>query len=297
MEKNMNKSLSETDVSSMDQGVCATPQRAFISRIKRKREDEEDFMAEFLKFKEEIRELISSLRTSQGDELKKIAPTLTDIQKTNINIESSIAFLSQQNEEYKKSIEKLQIQAQEDRKYIAVLEEKMEDMQKSMRKTSFEMKNVPKAKNETKEDLIDMATTLSKTIGCDLNKTDIKDIYRVHGKKEGVSNTPIIVETSSTLIKNDILKMSKAFNIKHKSKLCAKHLGIPTSVDSPIYITENLTAKASRLHFLGRDLVKSKMYKFCWTSYGKVYVRKDEISPIILIKSEMQVQQLFNSGK
>lgn len=139
-----------------------------------------------------------------------------------------------------------------------------------------------------------MVTTLSNNIGCTLSRNDVKDIYRVRGKKEGMSNTPIIVETSSTLLKNDILTMSKTFNAKHKAKLCAKHLGLRTSEDTPIFITENLTAKSARLHFLGRDLVKSKLYKFCWTSYGKVYIRKDENSPVIMLQNEMQIQQLFN---
>ncbi|KAG7296506.1 hypothetical protein JYU34_020280 [Plutella xylostella] len=83
-----------------------------------------------------------------------------------------------------------------------------------MRKASFEIKNVPKVKNETKQDLIEMVTTLSNNIGCTLSRNDVKDIYRVRGKKEGMSNTPIIVETSSTLLKNDILTMSKTFNAK-----------------------------------------------------------------------------------
>lgn len=87
--------------------------------------------------------------------------------------------------------------------------------------------------------------------------------------------------------------MSKTFNIKHKTKICTQHLGLRLGVDSPVFVTENLTAKSARLHFLGRDLVKSKSYKFCWTAYGKVYVRKDEKSPIILIKNESQIQQLM----
>ncbi|KAG7295645.1 hypothetical protein JYU34_021925 [Plutella xylostella] len=291
----MNKSLSETDITTMDKNYCETPTTStFVStRIKRKRE-EEDLTMEFSKFKEEIKELISSLTIPQENELKKIAPTLSEIQKSNRNIENSIAFLTAQNEEYKKSIQKLETQAQEDRKYISLLEEKVEDLQKGMRKASFEIKNVPKVKNETKQDLIEMVTTLSNNIGCTLSRNDVKDIYRVRGKKEGMSNTPIIVETSSTLLKNDILTMSKTFNAKHKAKLCAKHLGLRTSEDTPIFITENLTAKSARLHFLGRDLVKSKLYKFCWTSYGKVYIRKDENSPVIMLQNEMQIQQLFN---
>ncbi|XP_013173848.1 PREDICTED: uncharacterized protein LOC106122445 [Papilio xuthus] len=241
-----------------------------------------------------MKELIISRTSFQEDELKKIAPTLLEIQQSNRNIESSIAFLSAQNEEYRKKIEKLERQAQEDKKYVTLLEEKIEDIQKSMRKTCFEIKNVPKKDKESKEDLIEMVTNLTKNIGCDVDKNHIKDIYRVRGKKDGARNTPIIVETTSTILKNDILKMSKSFNIRHKTKICAQHLGLRNGEDVPVYVTENLTPKSARLYFLARDLVKSKSYKFCWTAYGKVYVRKDENSAIILISNESQIQPLIN---
>lgn len=296
MESAMNKSVSESNLLIETPDVTVSPSTFVSTRNKRKRGNE-DFSTEFAAFKEEMKNLIISLTAKNGEELTKIVPTLADIQQSNRNIENSIAYLTAQNEEYKNKIEKLEHQAQEDRKYIVILEDKLEDLQKGMRKTSFEVKNVPKKENETKEDLIEMITCLSKSISCELNKSDIKDIYRVRVRKEGTRNTrtPIIVETTSTILKNDFLKMSKAFNIKHKSKITAKHLGFHTETDTPVYISESLTAKSARLYFLGRDLMKSKGYKFCWSAYGKVYIRRDENSPIILLKNELQVQKLFQT--
>lgn len=138
-----------------------------------------------------------------------------------------------------------------------------------------------------------MVICLSETINCQISKKDIKDIYRVRGKKPDHKNAPIIVETHSALLKSDFLKMAKAFNIKNKTKLCAKHLGLKSREDTPVFLSEHLTAKGSRLHYLARDLARSKEYKFCWTSYGKVYVRKNEQAPIILIRSEQQAHQLL----
>lgn len=219
---------------------------------------------------------------SQNLEFQKNANTLKEIQKTNDNIENSITFLAAQNKEFQEKIEKLEGQIKEDRKYISVLEDKIEDMQKDRRKANLEIKNVPRKTSEAKDDLIDMVISLSNTVGCQMVKSDIRDIYRIRGKKDDIQNTPIIVETTSTLLKTDVLKMCKAFNNKHKSKLCAKHLDFRRFEDTPIFVSEQLTAKASRLYFLARDLVKSQSYKFCWTAYGKVYVRKEENSRIIL---------------
>lgn len=90
-----------------------------------------------------------------------------------------------------------------------------------------------------------------------------------------------------------MLKMCKSFNIKNKSKLRAKHMGFKKEEETPVYISEQLTAKGARLHFLARDLAKSNKYKYCWTAYGKIFVRKDENSAVIQITYEAQVQHLF----
>lgn len=204
-----------------------------------------------------------------------------------------MAHLTTQNEELKHKIDSLEDRSREDREYIVFLEDKLDDLQLLSRKTNFEIKGVPKKESETKQDLIEMVVSLSETVNFKINKTDIKDIYRIRGKKPEHKNTPIVVETSSVLLKTDFLKMAKTFNIRNKTKLCAKRLGMKSHADTPIFLSENLTPKASRLHYLARDLAKSKGYKFVWTSYGKIYVRKNEQSPIIMIKTEQQVHKLL----
>lgn len=67
-----------------------------------------------------------------------------------------------------------------------------------------------------------------------------------------------IIETSSTFLCNNILKQCKFFNMNGSEKLSSKHLGLTSVVITPIYVSEQLTAKASRLCFLGRgrDVVR-----------------------------------------
>lgn len=98
-------------------------------------------------------------------------------------------------------------------------------------------------------------TCLAKNVSSKITVTDIKDVYRVQGKNDNISNTPIVVETNFILLKADVLKKSKPFNVQHKAKLCAKHLGFGTDVDTPIFISEQLTSKGCRLHFLHETLL------------------------------------------
>lgn len=266
----------------------STPPNYVFSRDKKV--DSSDFNA----FRDEIRTLISSMFTAQDIELKKISQPLQDIQQSNQKIEASVSTLIAQNEDFKKKIHQLELQAQEDKNKIILMEEKIEFLEMNNRKSSFVIKNVPYAPNETKEYLIDLVLCLASTIGITISKSNLSDIYRVKAKSGASLNSPVVVETTSVLIKTEILRSCKSFNIKNKTKLCAKHLGMRKNEDCPVYVAEHLTTKGSRLMFLARDLIKSTSYKFCWTSYGKIYVRKDENSPVILIKTEAQIQGLFN---
>lgn len=292
MDRSPDKCASDPNINRIGDGAAELTSRS-IRLTKRRREP--DLEPQLEKLKEEMKLMITDLLSVQSTELKKISPTLIEIQQTNKHIEETVDFLTTQNEELKRKIEQLEGQAKKDREYIVLLEDKMENMQRSSCKTSLEIKNVPKSSNETKDHLIGMVLNLAKTTECNISVTDIRDIYRIKSKKDQ-SNTPIIVETSSTFKKIDLLQKCKLLNSKRKEKLCAKHLGLTNNPDSPVYISEQLTPKGSRLFFLARDLAKSRGYKFCWTSYGRVYVRKNENSAVILISDERQVHGLL-SGK
>ncbi|KAJ0178431.1 hypothetical protein K1T71_006254 [Dendrolimus kikuchii] len=288
----MDRSLSNPELHAQAAQIQKKTPPIFVTkRLKKKREDE--INSEKYNFEEDLKAMITSLMASQNEEIRKNSNILNEIKQSNYSIEKSVSYLTSQNEELKKKIEQLETQVKDDKKYITILEDKIEDIQKSSIKTNFVLKNVPKLQSESKEDLISMTLSLAESIGCTFGKADIRDIYRIRPKKADAPNSPIVVESSSTLIKQDFLKLTKAFNVKHKNMLRAKHLGMRKSEDTPVFVADHLTAKGSRLYFLARDLIKSKTFKFCWTAYGKVYIRKDENARIILIKNEAQIQQLL----
>lgn len=288
----MDRSASESEINQMVQEDNKTPPNYVFRRAKRSREDI-SIGEQLDDFKKEIKEMMDFFLNKQKNETQAMWTTLKEIQQSNTNIENTITNLMLQNQDLEKKISLLESQAKEDRKYITFLENKIEDIEIGSRKSNFVLKNVPKIGSETKEDLINMVMTLSQNINCTLAKYDIKDIYRVRAKTSDNQNMPIIVETGSTLLKNEIMKMGKTFNIKYKTKLCCKHLGFKTQEDTPVFLSEHLTPKGSRLHFLARDLTKSGAYKYCWTAYGKVYVKKDDHAPTIIIRNEQQIHQLI----
>ncbi|KAL0878789.1 hypothetical protein ABMA27_003315 [Loxostege sticticalis] len=289
MESELNRTKSDSHIYTTPGRDTITPPNYVAFRSKRCREDLED--ERFEKLKEDM---MSALQTMMQNEFKKINPLLQDIKKTNQSIEESMSFLAAQNEELKKRLDRLECESKKDKEYIMLLEDKLEDVKRENQKGHFEIKNVPQIKpTETKDDLVKIVLCLSQTIDCSLTEKDITDVYRIRAKREPTKNTPIIVETSSAILKSTVLQKCKAHNIKNKEKLRAKHLGFKTNEDTPIYVSEQLTSKGARLYFLARDLAKTKSYTFCWTSFGRVYVRKTTDSPVILIRNEAQVHNLM----
>ncbi|KAJ2941188.1 hypothetical protein O0L34_g3684 [Tuta absoluta] len=282
----MNKSYSDPE----DVPTGSTP-HIFDNNRRHKRRREDDLCSlkeEFSSFKEEIRNMIKN----QEAVSRKDSLVLKEIQQSTHNIENSIAFLSDQAKEFEKKITFLEKKQKDGYDQLAKLENKIEDMQRETLKTNFIIKNVPKSSQETKEDLVKMVSELSTVIGCPIRNEDIKDIHRVREKKDSPRDMPIIVETNSTILRNNVLKACKSHNLKYSEKLRAKHLGLQTSRETPIYVSEHLTSKANRLFFLGRDLINSTSYTYCWSSYGKIYVRKNSQSQKILLHNESQIEQI-----
>lgn len=289
----MNRSQSDSNIRALEHNI--TPPNYVAFRSKRCRDDLED--EKFESFKQEMITAFNLMMQKQENEFKNFKPILEDIKKTNEKIENTVSFLAEQNEEIRKRIERLEGENKKDKEYIAILEDKLEDVKRENQKGNFELKNVPKVQpKETKEDLIKMVLCLSKSIDHPICEKEISDIYRIRAKKEATKNSPIIVETNSSLLKTTVIQKCKAYNIKNKDKLRAKHLGFKTNEDTPIFISEHLTPKGARLHFLARDLAKVKSYQFCWTSFGRIYVRKTTESPIILITNEAQINYLMHQA-
>lgn len=270
-----------------------SPPPDFVSTRNKRPRNAEVSAEQFTTFKNEMKDLITQLITEQKKDFSSISNNLKELKESNTNIVNSISFLTSQNSEFQTKISTLEEQSRKDRDYIYILEEKIEDLSRSSRKSCVEIKNVPIKPQESRLDLINMTLNISRTIQLDIKDQDISDIFRLRNRKEPGKNSTVVVELRSPIQKSDFLKKAKEFNVRSKTRLQAKHLGFTANEDQPIFVSEQLTPKAARLFFLARDLAKSKHYKYCWTSFGRVFVRKDDQSKTTQIQNEAQVQHLM----
>ncbi|KOB69925.1 Uncharacterized protein OBRU01_16125 [Operophtera brumata] len=289
------QSASDTDsLSVASDGV----QRA--SRSKRnKRTHGENPGDAFVTFQAEMRDMFIAFTAKQDTRFDAIENRIkselksqsSDLRSSYLNIEKSMEFMSVQLTSVETKITILEQERKDMARCITRLEDKIDSIERESNKTCVEIRGVPKKQRETKKDLSQLIQNSFKFVELDFEPTLLRDAYRLPSKQDQAVAT-VVAEFSNTFIKADFLTKIKIYNRSHpRDQLKASILGL-NDVNSPIYISDHLTPKMRRIHYLARELAKSKEYAFCWTSNGRVYVRKSEGQPYVCIKSESQVDEL-----
>lgn len=223
--------------------------------------------------------------------IKDLKAQSTTIQSSNSEIIKSIDNVTQQISLMQGKIDFLESKRQVMSEDLAKLEEKVERVERCTLKTSIEIRQVPKTPKESKDHLYTCLKTLSSSIDLPFEKALVRDIFRLPSKTTDTKST-VVVEFVSTLAKLNFLHLAKKKN--QLTRLSSKDLGIAGD-QGPIFISEHLTAKARRLHYLAREVAKSCQYAFCWTANGQVFLRKDEGGPHIIVKTETQLDNIKNN--
>lgn len=249
-------------------------------------------------FREEIKEMISDWISQQNLRLGNLEKNLSQlnehscgIKASNNGIEKSLEDISIQMKDLDRKMDMLEGERKNTRAKIAELEERSESLERFVRKTSIEIRGVPKKKKERKEELLSMVTSLIKTTGIEYSPYDIKDIYRLPSKENATTST-IVTEFSNNFFKEKFLSSAKQFNSTQRGRqLNTRHLGLD-GPEMTLFISEHLTPKAKRLHFLARDFARTEQFQYCWIANGRVFLRKKEGEKYTVVKNENTFQQL-----
>lgn len=243
---------------------------------RRKRSETDDFS------KREILHLFSSLKEDQDAKFSAILNSVQDV-KTAINV------MSQKYEETLERLNVLEVEKKASDTKIAFLEHKVEFLERQSRGTSIELRNIPQETNETKEDLRNLLKKTSESLDVLLYNSDVKDVYRINTKS---GNKPLIADFTTVFKRDEFLSAVKKYNKEHETtKFNTGSLGI-SGPNKPVYISENLIQKDRRLFFLAREFVRNSEYAFCWTSFGRIFIRKSEGTPPVRITCENDIDSL-----
>ena len=248
-----------------------------------KKEQEERFS----KFSSDQKSTLSTLVT----ELAEVKRQNIDIQKSNNEIEKTMTFISKQYDDMVMDLQSLKKENQAQNDYIQSLELKIQDFKQLSRTSSIEIRNVPPKDNETVLDLSTIIGKVGAVVNLPLIDTQLRDTYRLPGKAGTIR--PIIAEFANVQIKNQLLSCLRNYNKNspNDSRLNTTTIGLPGD-RRPVYVAEYLPASSRKLFYQAREFAKQMEYKFCWTSNGSIFIRKEQGSKQILIRSEKTLEGL-----
>lgn len=238
----------------------------------------------------EVRSMFSELKLQQEHKFDYLTGTINTVIEQNEEIKHSVEFMSQQYDEMLTKMNHLETQNAEYKKQIKSLESKLELMEKNSRLSAIEIRNIQKTKQENKQTLCGIIKGIGSLVSpqnC-IQESEIRDIFRT-------KSDAIVVDFTTITRKETLLHKIKEHNKSRREQKDTQLNTQQLNLEGPsrtIYVSEYLTHKAKRLHYLAREYVKNKQLFTAWTSYGKVYVKKKEGLPAQRIDEEKDLHMI-----
>lgn len=300
------KSLSTSESNTNIEKESPPPYVTFRKRLNQSTiSDEPNRLHSNNAFETTVIDILSDIQNQQKQQFKLLTKDIEEIKAQNIEIKKSqtelykiTQHLSSGFDDLKARTESLERKLENHEKSLIKtstdntiqvndLENTVENLQRQLRAKSLEVRNIDYEKEENLPNLIKNLFTV---VGQENNYTKIVDVYRLPSKDPYKKS--IVVEMPSESLKLELLKAVKIYNVKNINEpLSTKTLNKQGSTKT-IYVSNYLTPLAAKLFYQGRELKRKYNYKFCWIRHGKVYIKKNDISPAVLLKSEEQLDHL-----
>ncbi|KAI5651393.1 hypothetical protein NE865_00637 [Phthorimaea operculella] len=167
---------------------------------------------------------------------------------------------------------------------LDAIEDGLNEKEQWSRMSNVEIKGVPQSKNEN---LFDVVAALGKKIQYPIQKTQLSFVTRIP-TRDSKQTKPIIVCFNNRYVKEDFIAAAR-ISMK-ESPMTASALGFSGS--DRIFVNDHLTARNKTLLTKAKKLKEEKGFQYLWVKHCKIFLRKSDTSPIILIKSEKDLNKL-----
>lgn len=243
-----------------------------------------------LLLRSDMKKMFDTLKNEQELKFSQLNETIKDLkQKQEESIHSTMLLrntIEDTLKDLKDKYKNLKIQHEASQIKINKLEVQLENLQKKQCETMIEISNVPGSSNENLTELICQIHNLLKI---SIPPAQIRQVYRKHTAK----NKNIVVEYQTTQSRTQVIKAFKTYNKKNEDKLNTQSLQMAGD-KTPIYISETMTPTTKQLHYLSREIKRKYNFKFCWVSNGRVFLKKSEDQPAVLVKSTEKIEEIIN---
>lgn len=191
--------------------------------------------------------------------------------------ETKIRELSSENVLLKSQVSNLQNEAIQ-------LKESVNEMEQYSRRECLEIKGIPVDIGENTNELV---AQLGSLIDVDIDPKDISVSHRIPSRNRRNGPPSIIVKFIRRDLRDQLYQARKKLKDFTTRNLNLGHIG-----DNKIFISESLTSKNKELFNNALKVKKDFNFKFIWTKYGHIYLRKNNESPVRRISSYTDLEML-----
>lgn len=213
-----------------------------------------------------IKEELKELRTSNEFESKR----LDDFSVKIAGIESRVVGLEQLQE----SVCSLQSD-------VDFIKSELSASDQRTRLNNVEIKGIPIKKDEN---LFTVLDKISQKVNFTFPKTQINYISRI--PLFNTKDKAIVVSFLNRYVKEDFVAAARS--VKTLSTL---ELGFEGQ-SNRVYVNDHLNADSKKLLNKTRALAKDREFKYVWVKHGKIHVRKQEGSAVLVISNEKDLNKL-----
>ena len=227
---------------------------------------------------------------------RKLTPFLVKFEQLSGKVEdalSSLSFLSDKYEEIKEKVSLLEESNKDLKKEnsflsnelvkatneIKNLRDQQDEFEQYGRRECLEVRGIPQLHGKNTNEIV-------MKVGVTIKQEDISVSHRLPVQGSNATNfNPVIIVK---FIRRDV--RDQLFAARYKLKdLTTKDMGYSRSTPSKIFIVESLTKKKKEPFKICLPVKREKRYRFLWTRYGKIMMRKDENSEALTISNLQQL--------
>ena len=188
--------------------------------------------------------------------------------------------LQEENKALKEEHASLKAQVLSSANDLKSVQKSLNDLEQYTRRDSVEIRGIPLPEESQEEDTNEIVLQLSQKMGIPLERKDISVSHRIRSRSS--VDSAIIVKFVRRELRERLYRARKRLK-----SITTADFGF--SVEKKIFINESLTPKNKELFKDCLRFKKDNSFKFLWTNAGKIFLRRNADSPVILINSSVDI--------
>lgn len=229
---------------------------------------------------EKLEKILDEKLSPLSEQLKEALAMVKSLNTKYEKMEETLVVLQEENKELKEEHASLTAQVLSSANDLKSVQKSLNDLEQYTRRDSVEIRGIPLPEESQEEDTNEIVLQLSQKMGIPLERKDISVSHRIRSRS--LVDPAIIVKFVRREVRERLYRARKRLK-----SITTANFGF--SVEKKIFINESLTPKNKELFKDCLRFKKDNSFKFLWTNAGKIFLRRNADSPVILINSSVDI--------